>query len=105
MKSWRRYEILLPLRFNDGGRVPKALLAQTIQELEDQFHAVSCETQVIQGRWRSQGKAFRDDLMRLYVDVEAGPEAQAFFENFKEQIKARFQQLDVWVTSHSIDVL
>ena len=33
MKNWRRYEILLPLRFNDGQRVPKALLAQTVQEL------------------------------------------------------------------------
>lgn len=47
MKNWRRYEILLPLRFNDGTRVPKALLAQTVQELEDRFGAVSCETQII----------------------------------------------------------
>lgn len=105
MKGWRRYEILLPLRFNDGKRVPKALLAQTIQELEDQFHAVSCETQVIQGRWRSQGKAYRDDLMRLYVDVEAGPETRAFFEKLKDRIKSRFQQLDIWMTSHSMDVV
>ena len=47
MRNWRRYEILLPLRFNDGQRVPKALLAQTVQELEDRFGAVSCETQTL----------------------------------------------------------
>ena len=57
MKNWRRYEILLPLRFNDGKRVSKALLAQTIQELEDRFGAVSSETQIIHGRWRSEGKS------------------------------------------------
>ena len=40
MKNWRRFEILLPLRFNDGTQIPKALLAQTVQELEDRFGAV-----------------------------------------------------------------
>src|SRR5207249_923256 len=45
---------------NNGTRIPKALLAQTIQELEDEFGAVSCETQVIQGRWRSGDQAYRE---------------------------------------------
>jgi len=105
MKSWRRYEILLPLRFNDGKRVPKALLAQTVLELEERFGAVSCETQIIHGRWRSQGKAFRDDLMRVCVDAEATPEVKAFFASFKERVKGRLQQLDIWLTSHEIEIL
>jgi hypothetical protein len=105
MKSWRRYEILLPLRFNDGQPVPKALLAQTLLELEDRFGAVSCETQIIHGRWRSQGQPFRDDLTRVYVDAEPTPEVQAFFASFKERAKARFQQLDLWLTSHAIEIL
>ncbi len=105
MKNWRRYEILLPLRFNDGRRVPKALLAQTVQELEDRFGAVSCETQIIQGRWRREGKAFRDDLMRVFVDAEPNAEAQVFFAEFKERLKTRFQQLEVWLTSHSIEMM
>ena len=46
MKNWRRYEILLPLRFNDGKPVPKPLLAQTVEELEERFGAVSCETKL-----------------------------------------------------------
>jgi hypothetical protein len=105
MKNWRRYEILLPLRFNDGNRVPKTLLAKTVQELEDRFGAVSSETQVIQGRWRSRGKAFRDDLMRVYVDVEAGPKVTAFFAVFKRRLKKRFRQLDIWLTSSEIEVV
>lgn len=105
MKDWRRYEILLPLRFNDGQPVPKALLAQTVQELEARFGAVSCETQVIQGRWRGEGRAFRDDLMRVYVDAESTAQVRDFFAAFKQRLQARFQQLDIWLTSHSIEVL
>jgi hypothetical protein len=44
MNNWRRYEILLPLQFNDGKPVAKALLAATVLELEDRFGAVSSET-------------------------------------------------------------
>lgn len=51
MNTWRRYEILLPLQFNDGTRVSKALLAEAVLELDARFGAVSCETQVIHGRW------------------------------------------------------
>jgi len=93
------------VRFNDGQRVPKTLLAQNVQELEDRFGAVSCETQIIQGRWRSEGGAFRDDLMRIYVDAGPNAEVQAFFTELKTRLKTRFQQLDVWLTSHSIEVL
>lgn len=105
MENWRRYEILLPLRFNDGTRIPKALLAQTVQELEDRFGAVSCETQAIEGRWRSGSVLYRDELMRVWVDAESTPEVRAFFEALKTRAKERFQQLDIWVTSHSIEVL
>ena len=45
-KSYRRYEILLPLRFND---------------------------------------------------------ARQFFTDFKEDLKQRFQQIDIWITTYPID--
>jgi hypothetical protein len=105
MKSWRRYELLLPLRFNNGDLVPKLLLAETVQELEDRFGAVSSETQIIHGRWQSGGRAFRDDLIRIYVDVEDSAKVRHFFVAFKKRVKTRFQQLDVWLISHAIDIL
>jgi hypothetical protein len=73
--------------------------------LEDRFGAVSCDTQIIQGRWRGEGTAYHDELMRAWVDSEHAPEVQAFFASFKERAKARFQQLDIWLTSHSIEVM
>ena len=98
-KSFRRFEILLPLRFNDGQPVPNDLIADTLLELEQRFGAVSCETQTIQGRWQHMGQQFRDDLVRVFVDVPDVPENKQFFIEFKERAKARFQQLDIWMTT------
>ncbi|HMF19986.1 MAG TPA: hypothetical protein VKE98_22460 [Gemmataceae bacterium] len=53
MKSkWRRYEVLLPHRFNDGRPVPNAWLAEAVNEIVDQFRAVSFEKMKVEGRWR-----------------------------------------------------
>ena len=71
--SLRRYEILLPLRFNDGSPVPDELVGQTILELRQQFHAISSETQVIRGHWQHQGEEFRDELGRNYHRVDGYP--------------------------------
>ena len=105
MKEYRRYEILLPRRFNDGTSVPPALLRQTLRELEDRFGAVSAERQSILGAWRQGEKTYHDELVRLFVDVPQDAAHDHFFEQFKEKLKARFGQLEIWVTSHDIRVL
>jgi hypothetical protein len=101
----RRFEILLPLRFNDGSPVPDELVGQTILELRKQFNAISAETQVIRGHWQFQGEEFRDDLVRLFVDVADTPENLAFFVSLKEVLKTRFQQHDLWMTAYPIEVI
>lgn len=103
--SSRRFEILLPVRFNDGQPVPDELFADTLLELRQQFGAVSSETQVLRGIWEHQGRAYRDELVRVFVDVPDLPENRQFFLEFKERLKARFQQIDVWMTTYPIEVL
>jgi len=44
----------------------------------------------------------KDFLVRVIVDVEDTPEAQAFFTRFKETLKERFQQLEIGITYHDI---
>ena len=104
-RSLRRYEILLPLRFNDGQPVPDDLVADTLLELEQQFGAVSSETQTIRGLWRREGESYRDDLVRVFVDVADEPEHRRFFLDFKERLKTLFQQIDIWMTTYPIEVL
>jgi len=105
MSDWRRCEILLPLKFNDGQPVPRELVADTVLELEQRFGAVSCETQIIHGIWQHQGQRFRDDMIRVFVDAEDRPEHRQFLRDLKEQLKSRFKQLDIWMTTYPIDVV
>jgi hypothetical protein len=104
-RTLRRYEVLLPLRFNDGRPVPDEVIADTLLELETRFGAVSCETQTIRGYWRHEDTSFRDDLVRVFVDVTDDPEHRRFFLDFKERMKARFQQIDLWMTTYLIEVI
>ena len=70
MKSkLRRYEVLLPVRFNDGKNVPEELLAEAVNEIVAQFHAVTFYKQAIEGQWQHEDRVYRDDLALLAIDV------------------------------------
>ena len=103
MSDLRRYEILVPLLFNDGTPVPENVLADTFTELRARFGAASWETQTVRGAWEYQGVVYEDNLARFFVDVPDRPEHREYFRQFKEALKVRFQQLDIWITSHPID--
>jgi len=104
-KPFRRFELLLPSRFNSGDAIPADLFAETLLELEERFGAVSSETQLIEGRWRFQGEVYRDELVRIFCDTPDTEENRQFFVEFKERLKARFQQLDIWMTTFLVEVI
>jgi hypothetical protein len=65
----RRYEVLLPVRFNDCREVPNELLGEAVNEIVEQFHAVSFYKEAVEGRWRHGETEYRDDLALLVVDI------------------------------------
>ena len=105
MSKWRRYEIFLPLRFNDGQAVPEPFLTDVLIELEERFGAVSCETQIIRGLWESEGEVFRDELVRVFVDVADLPRNRQFFRQFKRRLKGKFRQIEIWMTTYPVEVV
>jgi len=48
---------------------------------------------------------YEDLLVRLIIDVPSSVQADDFFRNYKETLKDRFQQADIWITSHEIQIL
>jgi hypothetical protein len=56
----RRYEILLPLKHNDGRPVSDEALNQTREELVDQFEGVSVVPQSVLGIWVHEGVRYED---------------------------------------------
>ena len=84
-RPYRRYEVLIPLRFNDGNPMPNELVADTLLELESQFGSVSCESQTTRGYWHHEGMTYWDELVRVYVDVHDEPANREFFVAFKSR--------------------
>ena len=71
--KWRRYEVLLPLQFNDRRDIPTEWLAEAVFEIVDYFGAASYETQKVEGHWRCEGVLYRDDRVRIIVDISDSP--------------------------------
>jgi len=102
--KWRRYEVLLPLQFNDGGDVPPEWLAEAVLDVVDHFGAASYETQKLEGHWRSGGVVYRDNLVKVVVDVPDSAANRRWMKELKSKWKARLQQLELWMVSYRIEV-
>jgi hypothetical protein len=101
---WRRFEVLLPLQFNDGRAVPAEWLAEAVLEIVDHFGAASYETQKVEGHWRQGGVLYRDDLVRIVVDVPDSAKNRQWMKQFKARWKARLEQLELWLVSYRIEL-
>lgn len=101
---WRRFEVLLPLRFNDGRDVPGEWIAEAVLEIVDHFGAASYETQKVEGHWRHSGILYRDDLVRIVVDVPDSTSHRQWMRQFKDRWKVRLEQLELWMVSYRIEV-
>ena len=102
--NWRRFEVLLPLQFNDGRDVPPDSLADAVLEVVDYFGAASYETQRVEGQWRSGGVLYRDTLVKIVVDAPDTQEHRQWMKRFKDRWKIRLEQLDLWLVSYPIEV-
>lgn len=102
--KWRRFEVLLPLQFNDGQPVPAEWIIEVVLEIYEQFGAVSYETQKVEGHWRQAGVHYQDELVRLVVDLPDKAKNRQWMKGFIERWKERLAQLDLWLTSYQIDV-
>jgi hypothetical protein len=101
---WRRYEVLLPLQFNDGRDVPDEWLADAVIEVVNHFGAASYETQRVEGHWRHANVLYRDNLVRLIVDVPDTAANRKWMKAFKARWKKKLEQLELWLVSYLITV-
>lgn len=100
-----RFEILLPLYHNNGALVEPEKFVATDDELMEAFGAISTDQVVVRGKWRYQSTVHSDQLFRVRVDVEDTPENWTAIRSIKETLKVRFEQIDIWITAHRIDVV
>jgi hypothetical protein len=57
-----------------------------VLEIVDHFGAASYETQQVEGHWRHSEILYRDDLMRLVVDVPDSARNRQWMRQFKTAV-------------------
>ena len=105
MPTLARYEVLLPLRYNDGRMVEEARHRLCFDEFAAKFGGATFEPQQLAGRWLFGSEEYKDSLVRLVIEVEDRPENHAWFANWKETLEERFDQIDIRMTWHPIHLV
>jgi len=100
-----RFEILLPLFYNDGRPVEREKFLETDDELVRLFGATSTDTVTVRGQWLYRSTLYEDRLVRVRVDVDDKPENWETMREIKEALKTRFEQVEIWITAHRIEIL
>jgi hypothetical protein len=80
---FERYEILLPLNYNDDTPIEPEKFQETRRALVEHFGALPMDAPVIAGLWVSGGREYRDKLLRFVIDAEATADTDAFFRTSK----------------------
>jgi hypothetical protein len=100
-----RFEILLPLFYNDGQSIEPERFRVTDDGLVGHFGAASTDQVTVRGQWKYQTNVYSDQLIRIRVDVDDTSDNWETIRAIKETLKVRFDQLDIWITAHRIDIV
>jgi hypothetical protein len=76
--SFRRYEVILPTRYNDGAPVEPEKFQVTYEEVISEFGAVTWQPETLKGIWTHAGQRFEEANVRFFVDVAEMPRTKLF---------------------------
>ena len=103
----RRYEIYLPLKYNNGKEIESEKIKQIREELIGRFGAitVSSRSSPYQGTWKYGGVQYIDDIIKIEVVTSSDKITKKFLKDFKERVKKSLRQKDILITTHGIQVI
>ena len=103
----RRFEVLLPARFNNGHEIVETCMQwvpDTLVQVVDRFGALTFDPRTTNGVWTAMGMRYDDELFRLAVDVPDTDDSRYWVETFKKELLKRFDQLEIYIVSYPVDV-
>jgi hypothetical protein len=102
----QRYEVLLPIRYNDGRDVDPRQIYDSKEELMAKFGGMTADGIVRSGSWLdSEGTRYDDETIRLTVDIDDTDEALDAIRSYKSTLIDRFQQKEIYIVRWAIEVL
>lgn len=103
----RKYDIYLPLKYNDGEAIESEKIVKVWDELAEAFGGITVSplTAPYQGRWKYGGVEYIDEIIKVEVVATNDRAAKKFLKEFKEGLKESLQQIDILITTHGIQVI
>lgn len=96
-----RYEIHLPIKFNDGSPVPEELFLEVRDELIEKFHGFTSSPpgSPAVGWWKDSkdpnGILYKDDIYIYWVTTIE--DEDEFFKEYERVLAKRFKQIKIWI--------
>ncbi|MBA7660658.1 hypothetical protein ES703_68662 [subsurface metagenome] len=99
------YQLYLPLTYNDGSPIEEGKFNMTRQELVTRFGGLTTTPPgfPLQGWWQSAGAVVRDDIV-VWTVVTQGDE-NGFFQTFKQLLRERFAQEEIYIVKIPAEAL
>src|SRR5256714_2795640 len=103
----RKYEIYLPLKYNNGEAIEAEKIVAIWDELAEAYGAITVSplSAPYQGRWKYGGVEYIDEIIKVEVVAANDRAAKKFLKEFKERLKESLQQIDILITTHGIQVI
>jgi hypothetical protein len=99
-----RVQLLLPLRYDDGGAIPRRALAEIRRELTHRFGGVTAYGRApAQGWWRSGARTKRDEIIVVEVMVERLD--ARWWQRYRRRLERTLRQRALVVRSRPVRLL
>jgi hypothetical protein len=105
-KAARRYDLYLPLTYNNGRPIPDALFDEVERRLLERFGGVTSQQREfpLRGIWLGQTQLFFDQVIVMTtLDFRRHGSAR-FLAQLKKDLLRQFDQLEILLTETSLRV-
>ena len=104
----RRYDIYLPILYNDGTSIEEEKFVQVQRELFRRFGGLTSIKRdfPLRGIWGNETAVYEDEIIILTVvdfsdNIE---ETEQFITEYKEMLKIRFEQEEIFITGQNLTI-
>jgi hypothetical protein len=105
-RAARRYDLFLPLAFNDGRPIPGHLFDSVERRLLARFGGVTAQRRDVplRGAWQAESQLYLDDVIVVTV-LDFRPRGSGrFIGELKRDLLREFDQLEILITESSLRV-
>jgi hypothetical protein len=105
-RAARRYDIFLPLTFNDGRSIPEQFFDSVERRLLAHFGGVTAQQRdfPLRGAWQSESQVYLDQVILLTVLDFRSRGSAGFIAKLKKELLRDFDQLEILITESALRV-